>query len=45
LAYAQQQLQTVRADDYEDSLVGTLGVDPMRPSMKDKVLIDRLAGV
>ncbi len=45
LAYAQQQLQIVQADDYEESLVGTLGVDPMRPSMKDKVLIDRLAGV
>jgi hypothetical protein len=45
LAYAQQQLQIVQADEYEESLVGTLGVDPMRPSMKDKLLIDRLAGV
>ncbi len=45
LAYAQQQLRIVQADEYEESLVGTLGVDPMQPSMKDKLLIDRLAGV
>lgn len=45
LAYARQQLQIVQADDYEESLMGTLGVDPMSPSTKDKVLLDRLAGV
>ncbi|MEM8671829.1 MAG: hypothetical protein AAGG48_30200 [Planctomycetota bacterium] len=44
LAYARQQLERVQADDYEDSLIGTLGADPMQPSMKDATLVDRLAG-
>ncbi|MFK8115117.1 MAG: hypothetical protein AB8B91_23145 [Rubripirellula sp.] len=45
LEYAQEQLQKVQADDYEASLVGTAGVDPMQPSMSDPSMINRLASV
>jgi hypothetical protein len=44
LGYAQSQLAKVKADDYEQSLVGTLGADPMQPSTKDATLVNRLAG-
>ncbi|MDG2220929.1 MAG: hypothetical protein P8L85_06100, partial [Rubripirellula sp.] len=44
LEYAQSQLAKVKADDYEQSLVGTLGADPMQPSTKDATLVNRLAG-
>ncbi len=44
LDYAQQQLAVVSAEDYEQTLVGTLGADPMQPSTKDSTLVDRLAG-
>ncbi len=43
LDYARQQLAIVEAPDYEESLVGTLGVDPMQPSTKDATLVERLA--
>ena len=45
LAYVQQQLAITQSPDYQQALEGTLGVDPLQPSMKDKVMIDRLAGV
>lgn len=44
LEYAQSQLAKVKADEYEPSLVGTLGADPMQPSTKDATLVNRLAG-
>lgn len=43
LAYAQGQLQIVSADDYEQSLVGTIGLDPMQPATNDPAMIDRMA--
>jgi hypothetical protein len=43
LAHVQKQLKIVQGTDYEASLVGTLGADPMRPSPNDKLMIDRLA--
>jgi hypothetical protein len=45
LEYARRQLAIVQSPDYEQSLVGTLGADPMQPSPRDKLLIDRLASV
>jgi hypothetical protein len=44
LQYAREQLARVESEDYEDSLIGTLGADPMQPSTKDATLVDRLAG-
>ena len=43
LAYVHEQLKIAQSSDYEESLVGTLGVDPMRPSPNDKLMLDRLA--
>ncbi len=45
LEYAEQQRSNAESDSYESQLAGTLGVDPMQPSMKDATLVDRLAGV
>jgi hypothetical protein len=45
LAYAQSQLAQVREPGYLDRLVGTLGADPMQPSLSDPKMINRLAGV
>jgi hypothetical protein len=45
LAYAREQLATIESPDYEESLVGTLGTDPMRPSTQDAPASERLAGV
>ena len=45
LRFATEKLQAAQADGYEQQLVGTLGADPMQPSMKDATLAARLAGV
>jgi hypothetical protein len=45
LQYATNKLSEAKSASYLDSLVGTIGVDPMQPSMKDKLLLDRLAEV
>ena len=45
IAYAQQMRSAAEADDYEQRIAGSLGADPMRPSVKDATLVDRLAGV
>jgi hypothetical protein len=44
LEYAREKLATAQTLEYEESLVGTLGADPMRPSSKDATLLNRLAG-
>ena len=43
LQYASEQLARVEADGYLDSLVGTLGTDPMRPALDSPAMLDRLA--
>ncbi len=43
LRFATQQREAAEAPDYEDKLAGTLGADPMQPSMKDATLANRLA--
>jgi hypothetical protein len=43
LEYAREKLANAQTLEYEESLVGTLGADPMRPSSKDSALLDRLA--
>jgi hypothetical protein len=45
LRFATAQRQAAESPDYEEKLVGTLGADPMQPSMKDATLANRLAGV
>lgn len=45
LAYVKSQLELVHADDYEASLVGTLGADPLAPSTSDKSMLQKLAGI
>lgn len=45
LEYAKSMLAAAESDGYEESLVGTLGADPMRPSTTDVSLVDRLASV
>lgn len=45
LRYAQDQLAIAESPEYLKSLVGTLGADPMRVSVDDPSLVDRLAGV
>ena len=45
LAYVHKQLEICKRSDYVDSLVGTLGVDPMRMSPNDQIMVDRLARV
>jgi hypothetical protein len=45
LQYVQQQLSIAQSPDYEQQLVGTLGVDPLQPSMTDATLVNRLASV
>jgi hypothetical protein len=45
LHFATNKLDEAKSPAYLDSLVGTIGVDPLQPSMKDKVLVDRLAEV
>ncbi len=43
LQYATSQRELAESPAYVKSLVGTLGLDPMAPSAKDPVLLDRLA--
>lgn len=45
LAFVQEQLEIARQSDYEASLVGSLGLDPMQPSPNDEVMLHRLANV
>jgi hypothetical protein len=45
LQYAQRRFAEAQHSGYVDSLVGTLGADPMRVSANDPLLIDRLANV
>jgi hypothetical protein len=45
LRFATEQREAAEAPDYEDKLVGSLGADPMQPSMKDGTLANRLAKV
>ena len=35
LAYVQDQLSITQSPDYQDALVGTLGVDPIQPSTRE----------
>ncbi len=43
LQYAQKKLAEAESPGYEETLVGTLGADPMSPSSKDATLANRLA--
>lgn len=43
--YAKERLAEAEQSDYLDSLIGTIGADPMRVSVNDPILVDRLAGV
>lgn len=43
LAYAEEQLKMTQQPGYLDSLVGSLGADPMRVAANDPILADRLA--
>jgi hypothetical protein len=45
LTFAREQLAEVQSPGYEESLIGTLGTDPMRSATQDAVLEERLAGV
>lgn len=45
LQYAKDRLAGAQQPSYLDSLVGTLGADPMRVAANDPVLADRLASV
>jgi hypothetical protein len=45
LTFAREQLAKVQSPGYEESLIGTLGTDPMRSATQDAVLEERLAGV
>ena len=44
LAYVRDAIANVKSPGYEDSLVGTLGADPLVPSTSDKSMLSRLAG-
>ncbi len=43
LRYAKEQRAIAESPEYEQQLIGTLGADPMQPSMTDATLVDRLA--
>ena len=43
LRFAQDQLARVSSTDYLESLVGTLGTDPLQPALNSPEMIDRLA--
>ena len=45
LKYVQAQLEQARSPQYKESLVGTIGVDPMQPSPTSDAMINRMAGV
>ncbi len=43
LAYAKSELARSQSDDYEASLVGALGADPMSPGLDEEVMQTKLA--
>ena len=43
LKHAEEQLERSRREDYVDSLVGTIGLDPMAPATNDPSMLDKLA--
>lgn len=45
LRYATEMREAAESPDYEATLVGTIGADPMQPSTTDATLASRLAGV
>lgn len=45
LAWVREQIANVQSPAYEESLVGTLGADPMTPSLDSKSMLSKLAGV
>ena len=45
LAFVRDQIANVESPSYEESLVGTLGADPMSPSTSDKSMLSKLVGV
>lgn len=44
LEFAKAQLELASTDEYLNSLVGTIGADPMRVSVDDPALVSQLAG-
>ncbi len=44
LQWTEQQLSLAESDGYIDSLVGTLGADPMAPATKDASMLSKLVG-
>ncbi len=45
LQFVRDQIANVSSANYQDSLVGTLGADPMQPSLTDKSMLNKLAEV
>ncbi|QDT07862.1 hypothetical protein K227x_62910 [Rubripirellula lacrimiformis] len=45
LQFVRQQIDNVSSPNYQQSLIGTLGADPMQPSLTDKSMLNKLAGV
>jgi phosphoenolpyruvate carboxykinase (diphosphate) len=45
LAYAKSMRARAESPGYEDEIVGTLGADPMQPSLLSKSMVQRLAQV
>ncbi|TWU57064.1 hypothetical protein Poly51_29850 [Rubripirellula tenax] len=45
LQFVRDRINEVSSPGYQESLVGTLGADPMQPSLTDKSMINKLAGV
>lgn len=45
LQYARERLSETQQAGYLESLVGTLGADPMRVAADDPIMIGRLASV
>ncbi|MEM1224818.1 MAG: hypothetical protein AAGJ40_03930 [Planctomycetota bacterium] len=45
LQYAKQMRQRAQSGDYIETLHGTLGADPMSPSIYDPIMLDKLASV
>ncbi|MFG0262444.1 MAG: hypothetical protein ACF788_08640, partial [Novipirellula sp. JB048] len=44
LGYASEMRAQAESSEYLEELVGTIGADPMRPSLTDPVMLNRLAG-
>lgn len=45
LKFVREQIENVSSPNYEDTLVGTLGADPMTPALTDASMLNKLAGV